>query len=234
MKNFFAVALFTGLIAPAPAALVITEINSEAAPADFWELTNTGTTSMSLAGWVWDDSSANPADPEAVTIGAGVSIASGESIVFAVTADAAAFRSAWGGLAGIQVIVTGGTNPGLGADDAINLFNPQGALQASLSYAAGGFTLSSGGPSLGGDAGTSAGAPKKSQSLIIDPTFGTSSPRYTFADGANFGSFTSTGGKFGSPGVSGLSVVPEPGTVALLTLGLGLSLHGIRRSRHRR
>lgn len=221
MKRCLAALLLAGgLVASAPAALLITEINSNAnGGGDFWELTNTGLDAVTLSNWVWDDDSADPHDPAAVTIPSGISIASGESIVFAITSDAATFRSVWNLSSSVQVLALGG--PGLGQNDAINLYDASDVLQVSLSYAANAFTRSSGLPSLGGHAGISAGGTLSSQSLIIDPTFGSITPRFTFATGSNFGSFANTSGEFGSPGFSGLSVVPEPGSVALITLGLG-------------
>ena len=68
--------------ASAAPSLIVTEINSNAAGGDFWELTNAGDAAQDIGGWKWDDDSANPNDAAAVTIPAGTSIAAGESIVF--------------------------------------------------------------------------------------------------------------------------------------------------------
>ncbi|MEO0018067.1 MAG: hypothetical protein RLZZ522_1350, partial [Verrucomicrobiota bacterium] len=72
--------------------LVITEVNSNGTPADFWELTNFGTAAVDLGGYVWKDAK----EVNSVTIPAGTKINPQESVVFAVTADVAAFRAGWG------------------------------------------------------------------------------------------------------------------------------------------
>lgn len=191
------------------AQLLITEINSNGTPADFWELTNFGASAVNLGGYVWDDDSANPTDPAAVTIPAGTTIAAGESIVFPVGTTAASFRSAWN-LPGTVQVIAGG--PGLGGDDRITLFASAASSTpvVQLGYAAGGFTRSTNSPALGGHAGASAGG-SATQSLIWDPNYGTASPRYTFATGANFGSSAAVGGTAtGSPGKVGSPASNSP------------------------
>ncbi len=208
MKNArFLLPLAALLTLPAHAQLVITEINSNGGPSDFWELTNFGESAVDVGGYKWDDDSQNPNDPSAVTIPAGTSIAAGESILF-VVGDAAGFRAAWDLDASVQ-IVTGG--PGLGSNDAVFLFNTLNQPVTSLNYAAGGFTRSNGQASLGGHAGASAGG-TATQSLILDPNFQPpSSPRYTFATGANFDTYASTSaGTYGSPGLIGEAGVNAP------------------------
>ena len=184
------------------ANLAITEINSNGTPADFWELTNFGTTDVDLGGYVWTDSTT--ISPIKVTIQSGTVIAPQESIVFAVTADAAPFRAAWGLTSMVQIVAS--VDPGLGQNDAIRLFTSAAAPTPllTLSYAINGFTRSNGTLAVGGHAGLSAGGTLNTQSLILDPNFGPSAPRYTFATGGNFGSWQAPGGTAtGSPGVVG-------------------------------
>lgn len=188
--------------ATAGATLVITEINSNGTPADFWELTNFGTTTVDLGGHVWTDSTL--AGPIKVTIPAGTTIAPQESVVFAITGDVAGFRTAWGLTSAVKVLAA--PDPGLGQNDSIRLFASAAATtpMRTLNYAAGGFIRSNGASSLGGHAGLSAGGTLSTQSLVLDPNFGTSAPRYTFATGGNFGSRQAPGGTaVGSPGAVG-------------------------------
>lgn len=184
--------------------LLLTEINSNAAGGDFWELTNVGKMTQDIGGWKWDDDSANPLDAAAVTIPAGTMIAPGESIIFAVVASDAAFRSVWGPLPGVQIIIGG---PGLGGGDAVNLFDASGTNVLSFSYNTGGFTQSNGSPAAGGHAGLSAGG-TATQSAVIDPSFGIGAGRrYMAATVGVNGAYANTSGgtNIGSPGVTGLS-----------------------------
>jgi hypothetical protein len=193
------------LMLPALAAhanLLVTEINSNASPADFWELTNFGAAAVNLGDYVWNDDRGLFDESAAKVIPAGTQIAPGESLVFAVTPDVAAFRTAWNLPPAVQVI---GGGPGLGQNDQVNLFTSTAAPSplVSLNYAAGGFTRSNGLLSLGGHAGISAGGAASTQSLIWDPNSGLSLPRFTFATGGNFNTYQATGGAIGSPGFVG-------------------------------
>jgi hypothetical protein len=210
--------LSLALGATAGAQLVITEINSDGTPTDFWELTNFGAAAVNLGNYKWDDDSNNPSDPAAVTIPAGTSIAPGESIVFAVSGSVTQFRAAWNLPQSVQVIPGG---PGLGRDDTVFLFNSSNLAVTSLSYAAGGFLRSNGAPALGGHTGLSAGGPAAAASLILDPNFNPLTPRYTFASGGNFSTSpanppnTGVGspGVIGSPGSNSLPIFFQPHTL---------------------
>lgn len=197
------------LVAAAHGQLVITEVNSDGTPADFWELTNFGATGVDLSGHIWIDDKVSPDHLDAITVPPGTSIGPGESILFVTTGTAAEFRSAWNLSPDVQVILGG---PGLGSNDAVYFYTPAKTLVASLNYAIGGFTLSTGQPSLGGHTGASAGG-LRNQSLILDPNFGTSTRRYTFASGGNFGTYAAnppfTGvGSPGSVGQAGTNSLP--------------------------
>lgn len=207
----------------AHAQLLVTELNSKASEGDFWELTNFGPSPVDLYNgttpWSWDDDSATPGT---VMLPLGLSIASGESMIFLAggDTDVAGFRSNWGLDASVQVYGDA-SSPGFGKDDAVYLFDDTGAIVASLLYSAGDFTLSNGDPSLGGHAGASAGG-TSTESAIWDPTSGTTpaTARYTFADGSNFGTYAALDGGdgIGSPGK--VNAVPEPATLALASFGL--------------
>lgn len=217
--------------AEARAELVITEIQSNqdfGTGEDWWELTNFGNSAVDLTGWKYDDSTANPA--LAFTFGP-LSIAAGESIVFVEDLTAEAFHDWWGTTLGsYQVVTFGGSGLGLGQNDAVNLFDSADNLVTSLSYAAGGFTLSDGSSSLGGHAGLSAGGSEVYQSMVFDPNFDFTDPRYTFAVAGQYGAFQSVSGlDVGSPGM--ITAVPEPSSVLALTL---LGATGLARRRWRR
>jgi uncharacterized protein YjiK len=114
--------------------LLITEVNSNAAGGDFFELYNYGTVAVDLTGWRWDDDSASFAEGLTSTFPA-VSIAAGQRLVVVNTLNADAFRTAWGLASTVPVVATGG--PGVGAGDAIVLFDSTGKVIASFNFRAG-------------------------------------------------------------------------------------------------
>ena len=122
----------TAAAAPAVAPrLLITEVNSNAAGGDFFEIYNYGTAPVDLAGWKWDNDSAAFADPASIAFPA-VSVPAGGRLVVVNTLDAAAFRAAWGLATSVPVAAIGG--PGLGQGDAVVLFDTTGKVVASFSY----------------------------------------------------------------------------------------------------
>ncbi|MFM9902538.1 MAG: SdiA-regulated domain-containing protein [Polaromonas sp.] len=127
----FATAGTAPVVAP---SLLITEVNSNAAGGDFFEIFNYGTTAADLTGWKWDDDSASFTDAASVTFTA-VSIPAGGRLVVVASTDAAAFRAAWGLSATVPVVALGG--PGLGAGDAVVLFNAAGRVAASINFRGG-------------------------------------------------------------------------------------------------
>lgn len=203
------------------AQLLVTEINSNGSGGDFWELTNTGSSAVDLSNYKWIDNARTPTG--AIVVPPGTSIAAGESIVFNVTGTAAAFRTAWGIPNTVQVFSSG---PGLGSGDAITLYDAANTEVLFLSYAANGFTRSNGSLSAGGNAGASAGG-TATVSMVLDPGFGTTSPRYAAAVVGTFGGFAHTTDALtiGSPGVSGLAVAPPS-----LTLSLGTTVSSFSES----
>jgi len=122
---------FTTGAAPLPSVL-ISEVNSNAGPADFFEIYNYGATTVDLSGWKWDDDSASFNDAAAASFASGTTLAAGGRLVVVQAADAAAFKTAWGLGNDVQVIATGG--PGLGQNDAVVLFNQSGTVVASFNY----------------------------------------------------------------------------------------------------
>lgn len=90
--------------------------------AEFVEFTNLGTTSVSLAGWSFDDDSETPGTVALDSLG---TLAPGESAIV-TDATEAAFRTEWSLGAGVKVL--GGNPAGLGRADEINLFDGPDAV----------------------------------------------------------------------------------------------------------
>ena len=199
---------FTTGAAPLP-SLLISEVNSNAGPADFFEIYNYGTTTVDLSGWKWDDESAAFSDAAAVSFANGTTLAAGGRLVVVAAADAASFKTAWGLGDDVSVLATGG--PGLGSGDAVVLFNAAGQMVTSFNYsgtaktasdgstvapstAATGVTFASGhaGAAFGGTATTSA----------VWDGVSTSDPAYKSAAVGVDGGYaqTSAAANIGSPG----------------------------------
>jgi uncharacterized protein YjiK len=122
------------------ASIAITEIDSAGSgtttyAADWFELTNTGTTPEEISGWTMDDSSDSPADAVPIKVsGSSDMLPAGQSIVFAedtdATSDAAlqsAFETAWFGAtvpSGFLFGTYGGSGVGLSTNgDAVHIFD---------------------------------------------------------------------------------------------------------------
>ena len=110
----------TSVIVPAThAGIVITEVMSSSGTGgtpDWFEVTNDGSSAVSLTGWKMDDGSFNIA--AAVALSGISSIGAGESVIFlesAAGAGVANFRTFWGGLAGVQVGYYSGSGVSFGA-----------------------------------------------------------------------------------------------------------------------
>lgn len=132
--------------------LLITEMNSNAAGGDFFELYNYGTAAINLTGWKWDDDSAAVTDAGAASFPA-MSLGAGQRlVVVGGTTDTAAFNTAWSNPVA-TIVALGG--PGLGKGDAVVLFDASGKVAAALNYGAAGITASDG--TVIGTAAASAG-----------------------------------------------------------------------------
>ncbi|WP_170267079.1 lamin tail domain-containing protein [Brevifollis gellanilyticus] len=199
------------------AQLILTEINSNAAGGDFWELTNVGNAAQDMSNWKWIDGGQSLPAPAAQTFAPGSSIAAGETVVIITdTTDSTAFLGTWGSLPGIQKLVGG---PGLGQNDSVRLYDNNDNLIFTFTYGAGGFTQSGGSAAAGGHAGVSAGG-VAAQSAVIDPAFGTGAGRrYRGATVGVDGGYanTSGGSNIGSPGVTGISTSGGPSITLTLS-----------------
>ena len=188
--------------------LLITEVNSNASPADFFELYNFGTTAIDLTGWKWDDDSANPADAAAVSL-SGI-LQPGARLVVVAGNDVAAFRTAWGLNDTVPVLATGG--PGLGGGDAVVVFDQNGFVAAGVNFKSTNVTATDGTiitPMLRSDtqtlttahAGLAVGGTTATESAVWDGV-SVSAPKYDDADVGLLGAFAQRGtpANIGSPG----------------------------------
>lgn len=202
-------ALITSVATPAQAAIIISEVapwssgNSSIA-ADWFELTNTGASSVNISGWKVDDSSNSFASAAALN---GISsIAAGQSVIFIESAGGAAissFISTWFGSNPAPAIgYYSGSGIGLSTSgDGLNIFNSSGISQASISFGA---------------------SDSVSPFQTFDNAAGlTGAISQLSAVGTN-GAFVAANSAFeiGSPGV--IAAVPEPETYGMLLAGLGL------------
>lgn len=218
MKNLIlAAALSTAALLPAQAAILITEVSPSSSGnttymADWFELTNTGSTAVDITGWRVDDSSNSLA--ASLALRGVTSLAPGRSVVFiegttAGTTDAtltASFTSAWfnTNVPATFVIGTyGGAGIGLGTGgDAVNIYDAGGVAVANIVFGA-----------------STAGVTFDNGAGLNNTTIS------TLSQAGVRGAFTSAvGNEVGSPGA-----VPEPGTGALLGVGALVGAYGIRR-----
>ena len=204
-------ALLTALLLSATAATAqvrITEVapwssgNSDVG-ADWFELTNFGSTAVNITGWKIDDNSnsfGSSRELNGVT-----SIGAGQSVIFIESSNGnanALFRELWFGSSTYAGVVIGnysGSGIGLSTDgDAVNLYNAGGVLQARVTFGA-------------------------SDTLAPFQTFDNSAGLNNVAlsalsvVGTNGAFLAGNGFEIGSP-----SLVPEPETYAMLLAGLGL------------
>ena len=128
-------------IPAAHAGIVITEVMSSSGTngtPDWIEVTNDGSSAVSLSGWKMDDGSFNIA--AAASLSGITSIGAGESVIFiesAAGAGVASFRTFWGGLTNVQVGYYSGSGLGLSSGgDGVCLFNNLGVNVNQVSFGA--------------------------------------------------------------------------------------------------
>ncbi|MGC4031050.1 MAG: lamin tail domain-containing protein [Tepidisphaeraceae bacterium] len=221
MKNLIlTAALVAAPVASASAAIVITEVHPNGSStatygADFFELTNTGSTDVDITGWKIDDNSFSSAT--AVAMRGLMTLPAGASAVFLEngtdsSADAAkltAFTTAWFGSSvpsGLLVGFYGGSGVGLSSGgDGVEVFDSANTIITGVQFGA-----TTAGTTLDNAAGLGGTGP-------TFPTISTNS-----VAGTN-GAFTSPTGEVGSPGTIANAAVPEPASLALIAVtGLGL------------
>jgi len=132
---------------PSHPSLVVSEVapwSSGNSPlgADWFELTNTGTTALDITGWKMDDNS--DSFGSAVSLSGITSIAPGESVIFIETSNLAAAKTAFINLwfggnapAGLQIGSYSGSGVGLSTGgDHVNIYDASGAVKASVAFGA--------------------------------------------------------------------------------------------------
>lgn len=225
MPRLLSASFAAGLVvaaASASAQVRITEVApwaSSNAPyaADWFELTNLGTTSVDLSGWKMDDNSFGTGN--AVALSGVASLLPGESAVFIETADPArpqAFISTWFGVLappGLKVGTYSGSGVGLGTGgDGVVVYNGSNVEQARVSFGA---------------------SPSSAPFATFDNTAGLvngATISLLSVAGVN-GAFVAIGNpnEIGSP--FGVQPIPEPGEWAFMLAGLGLAAAMARRRR---
>jgi hypothetical protein len=202
----------------ARAEMRITEWMYSGADGEFIEFTNMGGAPVSMTGWAYSDSDQGSMDLDLSAFG---TVQPGESVILTETADAA-FRTAWGLGAGVNII-GGNENSNLGRVDEINLYDNLGALVDRLTYGDNRDPEDppAGAPATDGSIRTQnrSGNPLSLAALGANDVFQWALAN-TEAQGADgFGSVTSAGGDRANPGFFNLAV-PEPGSLVLLLCGL--------------
>ncbi|MFD1950265.1 SdiA-regulated domain-containing protein [Sphingomonas arantia] len=194
----------TNIVNEAAAGTVaITEVapwaSSSRSGADWFELTNTGSTAIDVTGWKFDDNSYS--STSAVALSGVTTIAAGQSAIFLEggAAQIATFANIWfGGTvpAGVQIGTYTGAGVGLSnGGDAANVFDAAGTLKASVTFGA-----SPSGPYATFDNA----AQINSTSLVNHATIS------TFATAGTNGAFVAPGDatETGSPGTIGGVAAP--------------------------
>jgi len=199
MKSAVIVSTVLGIAGSAFAQVRITEWMYSGANGEFFELTNVGNAPVDLTGWSYDDDSATPGVLSLSPLGV---LMPGESAVLTESSEAA-FRAAWGLAPTVKII--GGYTNNLGRNDQINIFDSSNAIADRLTYGDEVFIGSIRTQNISGN-------PMTPAALGADDVY-----QWIFAaPGDAFGSYFSSGGDLGNPGI----YVPGPGAAVLAGLGL--------------
>ena len=213
MKLVSSLLMTTALVAISSSALAdlrITEVMSSSAgggspTGDFFEVTNYGSSAVSMFGWKMDDNSFDIT--KAVALNGITSIGAGESVIFIESALGAAvnsFKSFWGGLTGVQVGYYSGSGTGLSSGgDGVILFNAEAAEATRVSFGA-----ATSGKTFFWGYNAATGATDPSYNGLVS-SVGTIGTQVTFTSSGDTGSLGTA---------IGTAAVPTPGAVALLGL----------------
>ena len=139
--NLIAAIFAAALSLHAGAAIVVTEVMSDSSHpggtnnGDWFELTNSGATSVDITGWTWDDASAVPGS---ANFGSISSIGAGQSII--VTAESTSKEADWiidwGISNSVPVVNLGGSNfEGFDAPgDSLNIYNANDEIVTNATF----------------------------------------------------------------------------------------------------
>ncbi|OAM51917.1 PEP-CTERM domain protein [Methylovorus sp. MM2] len=203
--------LLSTAVAQAQAAIIISEVapwssGNSIVGADWFELTNTGNSSLSISGWKVDDSSNSFS--AALALNGITNINAGQSVIFieGTAATATTFVTTWFGSnvpAGFAIGYYSGSGIGLSASgDALNIYNASGVLQANVTF--GNSDSTSPFQTFDNAAGLNNTAVSQLSVLGVNGAF----------KAANSAS------EIGSPGL--IAAVPEPESYAMLLAGIAL------------
>ena len=183
--------------------------------ADWFEVTNYGSSAVDLTGWKMDDASFD--STRAVALNGVSSVGPGESVVFIETNAPLTvipdFRSFWGGSAATATIgsYTGGGVSFSSGGDGIVLFN-SGSAEATPRVTFGAATV---GSSFFYQYASNGDPTTSPNTNAVVSTVGTVDGQVTYL------SANSVTQNIGSPGTA-INAVPEPSTVALGSIGLAI------------
>lgn len=202
MKRSVAIVLVAALVQAAFGSLQISEWMYSGTSGEFIEFTNIGPAAVDMTGWSYDDDSQMPGTVDLSAFGV---VAPGASVLL-VDVTAADFATAWA-LSGVGII--GDNLANLGRNDQINLYDAGGNLVDQLAY---------------GDQTYPGTVRTQNKSCNIPATdYGYTVVQTSWglaAVGDVYGSWASTGGDIGSPGIA---PIPEPAALTLLACGLLLA-----------
>ena len=181
---------------------------------EFVELMNVGNSPIDMTGWSYDDSSQTAGSFSLSAFG----IVSPKEIVILTEATEADFRTKWN-LLPASVKVVGGSTQNLARADEVNIYDSANNLVDRLTYG------DNSGPTAGSIRTNGiSGNPITLAALHANDVF---QWKLSVSDDS-YGSYTSTEGNLGNPGL--FTLIPEPGSLVLLVLGTaGLAVR--RRSR---
>ncbi|MFG0292172.1 MAG: lamin tail domain-containing protein [Phycisphaerales bacterium JB050] len=210
-KTAMTVAGILAIAAGANAGISITEYMYSGSGGEYIELTNLGTESVDLTGWVFIDSDrleGAEEESDLFDLSSFGMVAPGESIIITED-DAATFAADWSLDPAVRVLGLLGFDTGknIGRSDELNIYDADSNLVDRLTYGDEDF------------AGTI-----RTKDISGNPLAGAEGQNDIFnwiysAEGDSFGSYLSANGDLGNPGYF---TVPTPGTMALIGLaGLG-------------
>jgi hypothetical protein len=172
---------------------------------DFFEVTNYGSSAVSMSGWKMDDGSF--AIGSAVALNGITSIGAGESVIFIESAAGVgvnSFKTFWGGLSGVQVGYYSGSGIGFSSGgDGLILFNASAAEATRVAFGA-----ATSGKTFYWGYNAATGAVDPSYNGLVS-SVGTIGTQVTFTSSGDTGSLGTA---------IGTAAVPAPGAVALLGL----------------